>query len=90
MPKRGASPIVVGGLGNATMRYELAQVADSTEASATNANKRAQISVHETTPWSKGLGSHDSLSFSAEFDDLSGGLSRPERERRLGEVRGRG
>ncbi|MBF3409313.1 ImmA/IrrE family metallo-endopeptidase [Burkholderia pseudomallei] len=90
VPKRGSDPIVVGGLGSGTMRYELARVADSGGASADNFHMRAEISVHETTPWSNGSKNHDTLSFSAEFDDLNDGLSRPERERRLASVRGRG
>ncbi|NKB13767.1 hypothetical protein GO303_03135 [Ralstonia solanacearum] len=89
VPKRGGAPIVVGGRAHATTRYELALVGEVTEAAPKKANRRAEISVHETAPWSKGLDSHDSLSFSAEFDDLSDGLSRPERERRLEGVRGR-
>lgn len=90
VPKRGAHPIVVGGLGSGTMRYELAPIAESGEAFAANAQRRAEISVHETAPWSNGMETHDTLSFHAEFDDLNGGLSRPERERRLESVRGRG
>lgn len=90
VPKRGGNPIVVGGRGSATMRYELAPVGDLAEALAEKANRRTEISVHETAPWSNGLDSHDSLAFRAEFDDLSDGLSRPERERRLADVRGRG
>lgn len=88
--KRESSSIVVGGLGSGTMRYELSPVAESGEASALKAQRRAEISVHETAPWSNGSESHDTLSFSAEFDDLNGGLSRHERERRLESVRGRG
>lgn len=87
VPKRGAHPVVVGGLSSVTMRYELARVAG--EASAGKTQRQAEVSVHETAPWSNGTRSHDTLSFSAEFDDLNGGLSRPERERRLESVRGR-
>lgn len=90
VPKRGSSSIVVGGRGSATMRYELAPIAESGKASAMKAQSRAEISVHETAPWSNGSKSHDTLSFSVELDDLNGGLSQHERERRLESVRGRG
>lgn len=89
--RNSAGPIVVGGLGVGTMRYELA-LAKGIGGAESAAHRRAQISVHETAPWVQGAESHDSLSLSAEFDDLNpdGGLSKAERQRRLDSVRGRG
>ncbi|QEZ44116.1 ImmA/IrrE family metallo-endopeptidase [Cupriavidus oxalaticus] len=87
--KRSDAPIVVGGLGSGTMRYELA-LTNGIVGAESAALQRADIAVHETAPWVKGGDTRDTLSFSAEFDDLNpnGGLSRAERQRRLENVRG--
>lgn len=89
--RRSAEPIVVGGMGSATMRYELALTSTGYDVKRAT-HRRTEISVHETAPWVQSAESHDSLNLSAEFDDLNpgGGLSRAERVRRLDTVRGRG
>lgn len=82
-------PIRVGGLGaGTTMRYALTPTIDFSSDSTIEHNRRSTISVHETAPWSRESEVQDSLAFSAEFDDVHGGLSRPERARRLNNVRG--
>lgn len=86
LPKQSDRPVVVGGLGNKTIRYELARV--EIEASHEKTSQRTEISVRENAPWFNGTENHDTMSFSAEFDDLNSGLSRPDRKRRLESVRG--
>ncbi|WP_322038392.1 ImmA/IrrE family metallo-endopeptidase [Burkholderia cenocepacia] len=82
-------PIRVGGLGaGTTMRYALTPTIDFSSDSTIDHKRRSTISVHETAPWSHESEIQDSLAFSAEFDDVNGGLSRPERARRLNSVRG--
>ncbi|PHP86348.1 hypothetical protein CFB52_017330 [Burkholderia sp. AU18528] len=81
--------IRVGGLGaGTTMRYALTPTIDLSSNSTIDHNRRSTISVHEITPWSRKPEIQDSLAFSAEFDDVNDGLSRPERTRRLNSVRG--
>lgn len=81
--------IRVGGLGaSTTMRYALTPTIDFGSDSTIDSNRRSTISVHETAPWSHESVTQDSLALSAEFDDVNGGLSRPERARRLNSVRG--
>ncbi|WP_080700673.1 ImmA/IrrE family metallo-endopeptidase [Bordetella bronchiseptica] len=81
-------PIRVGRLGaGTTMRYELISTVDFSGNHTIDDNRRSTISLHETAPWSQESEIQDLLGFSAEFDDLSGGLSRPERARRLNSIR---
>ncbi|MFM0166884.1 ImmA/IrrE family metallo-endopeptidase [Paraburkholderia sediminicola] len=81
--------IVVGGLGvDRTLRYSLTPVANFAQGLSSEPNVRVLVSVHETTPWAATAPSHDAFSFSTEFDDIKGGLSKPERARRLESIRG--
>lgn len=81
-------PIRVGRLGaGTTMRYELISTIDFSGNSTIDHNRRATIALHEITPWTRESESQDLLAFSAEFDNINGGLSKPERARRLNSVR---
>jgi len=88
---RADGTLRVGGLGAGnTMRYSLTPTVDFSSDSTIDHNRRSTISVLETAPWSPESEVQDSLAFSAEFDDVNDGLSRPERTRRLNSVRGIG